>query len=474
MEKKSLTMKSKKKSTSPHVASLNSQKLFNKVLIANRGEIALRIIRACKELGISTVAVYSKADEASLHVKLADEAVCIGPALSKQSYLNMAAILSAADITGADAIHPGYGFLSENADFARLCRECNVKFIGPTPENIHAMGEKTRARKIAKDAGLPLLPGTIEPVPNLEQAILEAERIGYPVILKAASGGGGKGIQIARSRKEIENVFDRMCLEAQASFGDGSLYLEKFCERPRHVEIQVICDQFGKKLSLGERDCSIQRRHQKLIEECPSSAVDPELRKKMGDAALKLCHAVNYESVGTVEFLLDTDGSFYFMEMNTRIQVEHPVTEMVTGIDLVKEQIKIAAGFAIPFTQEQVEWRGHAIECRINAEDPVRFTPSPGLITGFHLPGGFGVRNDTFIYDRYKVLPHYDSMIGKLIVHAPTRREAIAKMCHALDEMFIDGISTNVSLHRKIFTNDRFVTGNFDTHFLEEISLKDE
>jgi acetyl-CoA carboxylase, biotin carboxylase subunit len=452
----------------------DSPKLFKKVLIANRGEIALRVIRACKELGISTVAVYSTADESSLHVKLADEAVCIGPPPSKQSYLNMAAILSAADITHADAIHPGYGFLSENAEFARLCEECHVHFIGPTPANIHAMGEKTRARKIAKEAGLPLLPGTIDPVPNLERAIIEADRIGYPVIIKAASGGGGKGIQVVRKEIELTEVFDRMRMEAQASFGDGSLYIEKFCERPRHVEIQVACDRYGKKVSLGERDCSIQRRHQKLIEECPSVAVGPELRKKMGAAALDLCRAVDYQNVGTVEFLLDTDQSFYFMEMNTRIQVEHPVTEMVTGIDLVKEQIKLAAGFPLSFTQEKIRWQGHAIECRINAEDSVRFKPSPGLITGFHLPGGFGVRNDTFIYDRYRVVPNYDSMIGKLIVHAPTRAEAIAKMRRALDETLIDGISTNVALHRKIFGTERFIAGDFDTHFLEEISLKDD
>ena len=449
-------------------------KLFRKVLIANRGEIAVRIIRACKELGISTVAVYSTADESSLHVKLADEAVCIGPPPSKQSYLNMAAILSAADITHADAIHPGYGFLSENAEFARLCRECHVQFIGPTPENIHAMGEKTRARKIAKDAGLPLLPGTIDPVPDLEQAVLEAERIGYPVILKAASGGGGRGIQVVRKTSELRDVFDRMRLEAQASFGDGSLYIEKFCERPRHVEIQVACDRYGKKISLGERDCSIQRRHQKLIEECPSSAVNTDLRKRMSTAALALCHAVDYENVGTVEFLLDTDGSFYFMEMNTRIQVEHPVTEMVTRIDLLKEQLRLAAGFPISFTQEQVRFEGHAIECRINAEDPVRFRPSPGLITGFHLPGGLGIRNDTFIYNNYKVVPNYDSMIGKLIVHAPTRAEAILKMRHALDETLVDGITTNVALHRKVMASERFMTGDFDTHFLEEISLKDD
>ena len=452
----------------------DSPTLFKKVLIANRGEIALRVIRACKELGISTVAVYSTADESSLHVKLADEAVCIGPPQAKLSYLNMAAILSAAEVTHADAIHPGYGFLSENADFARLCQECHVHFIGPTPENIHSMGEKTRARKIAKEAGLPLLPGTIDPVPNLGNALLEADRIGYPVILKAAAGGGGKGIKVVWKRSELEDVFDRMRLEAEASFGDGSLYIEKYCQRPRHVEIQVACDKYGNKVSLGERDCSIQRRHQKLIEECPSNAVNPVLRKRMSDSALALCHAVDYENVGTVEFLLDTDGSYYFMEMNTRIQVEHPVTEMVTGVDLLKEQIRLAAGFPISFRQEDVRFQGHAIECRINAEDPVTFRPSPGLITGFHLPGGFGVRNDTFIYDRYKVVPNYDSMIGKLIVHAPTRVEAIAKMRRALDETLIDGIATNVALHRRVFATERFLTGDFDTHFLEEISLKDD
>ncbi len=379
--------------------------LFKKVLIANRGEIALRVIRACRELGISTVAVYSTADEESLHVKLADEAVCIGPPQSKLSYLNIASILSAADITHADAIHPGYGFLSENAEFARLCRECRITFIGPTPENIEAMGEKTRARAIARQAGVPLLPGTVEAVPGVAVALREAERIGYPVILKAAAGGGGRGIHVVRSAEQLKASFDRVSAEAGAAFGNPAMYVEKFCERPRHVEIQVLCDQFGNRLFLGERDCTIQRRHQKLLEEAPSPVLDEKLRQEMGEAALRLCESVQYQNVGTVEFLVDENLKFYFMEMNTRIQVEHPVTEMVTGIDLLKEQILSAAGFKLRLQQSDIQIRSHSIECRINAEDPEKFTPSPGKITALHTPGGFGVRVESFVYDQYKVVP---------------------------------------------------------------------
>ncbi len=443
--------------------------LFKKVLIANRGEIALRVIRACKELGIPTVAVYSRADEHSLHVKLADEAVCIGPAASKLSYLNMNALLTAADITGADAVHPGYGFLSENAEFARLCQTCGLTFIGPTVKNIQAMGEKTQARAIAKAAGLPLLPGTVGAVADAATAAREAKKIGYPVILKAAAGGGGRGIHIVYAEQVLRDCFERVSAEAQASFGNGAMYLEKYCESPRHVEIQVLCDQFGHRIALGERDCTIQRRHQKLVEESPSSVVDPALREAMSQAALKLCREVEYENVGTVEFLVDNqDKQFYFMEMNTRIQVEHPVTEMVTGIDLVKEQIYMAAGRTLLWKQEAIQIQSHAIECRINAEDSERFVPSPGLITGLNLPGGFGVRVDSFIYDHYRVLPFYDSLLAKLIVHAPTRLEAIAKMQQALSEFVVEGIQTNLAFHRKVMASPAFREGFYSTHFLEE------
>lgn len=444
-----------------------STPLFRKVLIANRGEIALRVIRACRELGISTVAVYSTADEHSLHVKLADEAVCIGPPRSKLSYLNIANILSAADITDADAIHPGYGFLSENAEFARLCQECNIIFIGPTAANIAAMGDKTMARKIAQEHGVPLLPGTVEPIPTLELALEIAESIGYPVILKAAAGGGGRGIHVVRNPGQLKNSFDRARSEAGAAFGNPAMYIEKFCEHPRHVEIQVLCDKFGHRIHLGERDCTIQRRHQKLLEESPSPILDAKLRKAMGQAALKLCNAIEYENVGTVEFLVDENHHFYFMEMNTRIQVEHPVTELVTGIDLVKEQLRIAAGKPLKIKQEDITIKTHAIECRINAEDPNTFTPSPGTIHAFHLPGGLGVRVDSFVYDQYKVQPFYDSMIAKLIVHAPTRDDAIAKMRQALDEFIIEGIKTNIPFHKKLMLSHKFKSGDYDTHFLE-------
>jgi acetyl-CoA carboxylase biotin carboxylase subunit len=452
-----------------------SPTLFRKVLIANRGEIALRVIRACRELGIATVAVYSTADEHSLHVKMADEAVCIGPPQSKLSYLNIANILSAADITGADAIHPGYGFLSENAEFARLCGECKITFIGPTTANILAMGEKTRARAIALEAGVPLLPGTVSAVPHVDAALEEAGKIGYPVILKAAAGGGGRGIHIVYNSQQLKASFDRVSSEAGAAFGNAAMYIEKYCESPRHVEIQVLCDKHGNRISLGERDCTIQRRHQKMIEECPSSVLDPRLREEMSAAALKLCAAVQYENVGTVEFLVDNrDKKFYFMEMNTRIQVEHPVTEMVTGIDLIKEQILSAAGKPLRIKQSDVQIRSHAIECRINAEDPERFAPSPGKITGLHVPGGFGVRIDSFVYDQYKVVPFYDSMIGKLIVHAPTRNEAIVKMRQALDEFVVEGIKTNIPFQKKILASKKFKDGDYDTHFLEEFLPKYE
>ena len=445
---------------------------FKKILIANRGEIALRIIRACRELDIRTVAVYSSADESSLHVKLADEAICIGPPAPKLSYLNMMSILSAAEVTGVEAIHPGYGFLSENADFARLVRECKLTFIGPTPENIEAMGEKTRARARARQAGVPMLPGTLSAVAGVEEAVEASREIGYPVILKAAAGGGGRGIFIIRSEKDLADSFQRCSEEARAAFGDGSLYVEKFCERPRHVEIQVACDRYGNRVFLGERDCSIQRRHQKLIEEAPSPILTPEIRGRMGAAALALCADVGYESVGTVEFLVDEDLRFYFMEMNTRIQVEHPVTEMVTGIDLIQEQIRIAAGERLGFTQDEVQLRGHSFEVRINAEDPETFHPCPGKITALHVPGGFGVRVDSFIYDEYKVVPFYDSLLAKLIVHGRTREEAISKMRQALDEFVVKGVKTTLPIHRQIFASQEFVESKYTTRFIEEFLQK--
>ncbi|MBI3535881.1 MAG: acetyl-CoA carboxylase biotin carboxylase subunit [Deltaproteobacteria bacterium] len=453
---------------------MSSDLLFKKVLIANRGEIALRVIRACRELGIATVAVYSTADENSLHVKLADEAVCIGPPPSKLSYLNAASILSAADITGVDAIHPGYGFLSENHEFARLCKECNITFIGPSSENIQALGEKTNARQIAKKAGVPLLPGTEAAVPNVDIALEQAKIIGYPIILKAVAGGGGRGINTVYRPEQLKSSFDRLCTEAKAAFGNPALYIEKYCEHPRHVEIQVMCDKHGNRIYLGERDCTIQRRHQKILEESPSPIVSAKLREKMGQIALNLCSAVNYENVGTVEFLVDEHRAFYFMEMNTRIQVEHPVTEMVTGVDLVKEQIRIAAGKTLTIKQEDIKINSHAIECRILAEDSERFTPSPGKILAFHVPGGFGVRVDSFVYDQYQVVPFYDSLIAKLIAHAPTRDEAISKMRQALDEFVVEGIKTSIPFHKKIIKSQKFREGEFDTHFLDEFMPKYE
>ena len=441
--------------------------MFKKVLIANRGEIALRVIRACKEMGISTVAVYSKADEHSLHVKMADESVCIGPPQAKLSYLNVASLMSAADVTRVDAIHPGYGFLSENSNFARVCEQCNITFIGPGPEQIAAMGDKVAARAAAEKAGVPMLPGT-GLLPTVEQALTEAERIGYPVMLKATAGGGGRGIQIIYAPAQLKTAYERVKTEAAAAFGNGACYLEKFCEHPRHVEVQVACDSHGNMVHLGERDCTVQRRHQKLVEEAPSPVVDDDLRSRMGEAALRLCKQVGYRNVGTVEFLVDENKNFYFMEMNTRIQVEHPVTEFITGLDLVKLQLLIAAGEKLPITQKDVQFRGHAIECRINAEDPVRMLPSPGLITAYHPPGGFGVRVDSFAYQQYKVPPFYDSMIGKLICWGATREEAIQKMAQALDEYVIAGIQTNISFQRKIVLHERFRSLKYDTHFLEQ------
>lgn len=445
--------------------------MFHKILIANRGEIALRIIRACKELGIKTVAVHSDVDREGLHVKMADESICIGPAPSISSYLNMKAIISAAEVTDADAIHPGYGFLSENAEFAEICANCGITFIGPSPESMRLMGDKISARQTVIKAGVPILPGTTEGVKSADEAKKIAAKIGYPVIIKATAGGGGRGMKIVHSPGSLANAFAAARSEAQAGFGNPEVYIEKYCERPRHVEIQIMGDKHGNVIHLGERDCSIQRRHQKLLEEAPCPVLTPETRKKMGECAVSAAKAVNYCSAGTMEFLLDQSGDFYFMEMNTRVQVEHPVTEMITGIDIVKEQIRVAAGLKLRYKQSDVKFHGHSIECRINAEDPVKFTPSPGKIDGYHTPGGLGVRVDSAVYDQYKVLPHYDSMIAKLIVHADTREEAIRRMARALDEYIIEGIKTTIPLHKRIMNNKEFIEGAVDTGFMERLVL---
>jgi len=445
--------------------------MFHKILIANRGEIALRIIRACKELGIKTVAVHSDVDSESLHVKLADESICIGPAPSAKSYLNMKSIISAAEVTDADAIHPGYGFLSENAEFAEICNNCGLTFIGPTAENMRLMGDKISARQTVTKAGVPILPGTKDGVHTAEEAIRIAGEIGYPIIIKATAGGGGRGMKVVHSPASLANAFAAARSEAQAGFGNPEVYIEKFCERPRHVEIQIMADKHGNVIHLGERDCSIQRRHQKLIEEAPCPVLSPALRKKMGECAVAAAKAVGYTSVGTMEFLLDKDHNFYFMEMNTRVQVEHPVTEMITGVDIIKEQIRSAAGLPLRFKQSDIKIHGHAIECRINAEHPFKFTPSPGKIDGYHTPGGLGVRVDSFVYDQYSVLPHYDSMIAKLIVHADNREEAIKRMARALDEYIIEGIKTTIPFHQKIMDNKEFIEGNVDTGFLERMVI---
>jgi acetyl-CoA carboxylase biotin carboxylase subunit len=446
--------------------------MFHKILIANRGEIALRIIRACKELGIKTVAVHSDVDHEALHVKLADQSVCIGRAPSAESYLNIKAIISAAEVTDADAIHPGYGFLSENAEFAEICQQCGITFIGPSPENIRLMGDKIQARQTVTEAGVPILPGTKTNVPDAETAKKIAAEIGYPVIIKATAGGGGRGMKVVHSPASLPNAFGAARSEALAGFGNADVYIEKFCEEPRHVEIQIMADKHGNVIHLGERDCSIQRRHQKLIEEAPCPVLTPAVRKKMGDCAVAAAKKCGYSSVGTIEFLLDKKLNFFFMEMNTRVQVEHPVTEMITGVDIVKEQIRIAAGEVLRFKQKDIKFTGHAIECRINAEDPVKFTPFPGKIIGYHTPGGMGVRVDSAVYDQYTVLPHYDSMIAKLIVHAETREEALKKMASALDEYIIEGIKTTIPFHQKIMNNKEFKEGtNVDTGFLERIVL---
>lgn len=444
---------------------------IRKILIANRGEIACRIIWTCKEMGIQTVAVHSEADRDALHVRFADEAVCIGPAPSAQSYLNIPAIISAAEITNVDAIHPGYGFLAESPTFANVCADCNIKFIGPRPDVIAMMGDKVEARRTMAAAGVPILPGSPEPIESPEEAIDLARQIGFPVIIKAAAGGGGRGMRIVRDESELKSNLETAQAEALAAFKNGAVYIERYIERPRHIEIQVLADEYGNCIHLGERECSIQRRHQKLLEEAPSPVITAAQREEMGAVAVKACKEIGYSSAGTFEFLLDEDGSFYFMEMNTRIQVEHPVTEMVTLADIVRNQIRIASGEELGYVQEDVQIVGHSIECRINAEDPEKFTPSPGKITAFNIPGGPGVRVDTAVYPGYVVPPYYDSMIAKLIVHARTRELAIARMQRALDMMVIEGIKTTIPLHKRIMADERFRKGDFSTKFMEEFSL---
>ncbi len=440
---------------------------MNKILIANRGEIAVRIIRACKEMNLKTVAVYSEIDKDAMHTRLADEAVCIGPADSSKSYLNFKNIIEAANITGADSIHPGFGFLSENSKFAKICEESNIKFIGPSYKVIELMGNKSNAKELMKKAGVPVIPGSEGKVEDIEDAKKICKEIGYPVMLKASAGGGGKGIRIVNSEDELEKNYNLVKQEAKISFKDDEIYIEKFIKNPRHVEIQILADEHGNVVHLGERDCSIQRRNQKILEETPSTAIDEKLRNKMGEAAINAAKASKYSSCGTIEFLVDSDKNFYFMEMNTRIQVEHPITEMRTGIDIVKAQIKIAAGEELKIKQKDIEFRGHSIECRINAENPnKKFMPCPGTITGIILPGGNGIRVDTAIYDGYTIPPTYDSMIMKIITFGDTRNEAISKMKRALEETVIEGVNTNLDFLLKIIKNPKFIRGNFDTSFI--------
>ncbi len=441
--------------------------MFKKILIANRGEIALRIIRACKEMGIRTVAVHSTADANSLHVRFADESVCIGPPKSSDSYLNVPSIISAAEITDTEAIHPGYGFLAENASFAEICNSTGMRFIGPSPESIKQMGDKARARATAIKAGVPVLPGSDGVVTEENSAIEIARELGFPVIVKASAGGGGKGMRVVMEEAEFGNAFVMAQAEALAAFGNADVYIEKYILQPRHIEIQLMADEKGNVVYLGERECSIQRRHQKLIEEAPSVTVDAALRKEMGEMAVAVAKSVKYRNAGTIEFLMDENRKYYFMEMNTRIQVEHPVTEMVTGIDLIKEQIRVAAGLPLSFTQDQISIRGHSMECRINAEDPVKFTPSPGVITAFNPPGGPGVRVETAAYTQYVIPQYYDSMIAKLVVHADTRDDVIMRMKRALNEFIIEGVKTTIPMHKKILDDPDFQSGNISTKFME-------
>ncbi|OBR96401.1 biotin carboxylase [Clostridium ragsdalei P11] len=442
--------------------------MFNKILIANRGEIAVRIIRACREMGIETVAVYSEVDRDALHTQMADEAICIGPASPKESYLNVQNIISATVLSGAQAIHPGFGFLSENSKFASICQQCNITFIGPTPECIDNMGNKSNARDIMGKAGVPIVPGSDGAIKTNEELLETARKIGYPVMIKASAGGGGRGIRVVYDESEIIKNYENAKAEASAAFGDDTIYLEKFIERPKHVEIQILGDNFENVVYLGERDCSMQRRNQKVMEEAPSKVVTEELRKSMGETAVRAAKAVHYNNAGTVEFLLDKNNNYYFMEMNTRIQVEHAITEMVTGIDLVKEQIKIAAGEKLDFSQEDVKITGHSIECRINAEDVKRgFMPSPGKIKDLYVPGGFNVRVDSAVYSGYNIPPYYDSMIAKLIVYGKDRDEAICRMRRALGEFIIEGVSTNIDFQFELIDSKEFIEGTYDTKFIE-------
>ncbi len=443
--------------------------MFEKILIANRGEIALRIIRACKELGVTTVAVYSEADVNSLHVRFADEDVCIGPGAPGESYLDAKRVIAAAEVTNADAIHPGYGFLAENADFADVCQSCNITFIGPSPKVIQALGDKSSAKQTMRDAGVPVIPGSEGTIKSYQEAVDIIKSIGYPIIIKAAAGGGGRGMRMVTEPEGLKEAFDAARTEANIAFGNPEVYIEKYITNPRHIEIQLLADNYGNIVHLGERDCTVQRRHQKLIEETPSVSVDENLRARMGEAAVRGAKAAGYSSAGTVEFLLDADGSFYFMEVNTRIQVEHTITEEITNIDLVKEQIELAAGKELPFKQSDIKFQGHAIECRINAEDTMKnFRPTPGKITTFHTPGGLGVRVDTHAYAGYVMPPYYDSLIAKLIVHGKDRTEALLRMRRALDEFIVEGVPTPVDLYKNIFEDPIFIFGKFDTSYVEK------
>ena len=447
--------------------------MFKKVLIANRGEIAVRIIRACREMGIETVAVYSEADKYALHTQLADEAVCIGPALSKDSYLNITNILSACVLTGADAIHPGFGFLSENAKFAKMCKECNIKFIGPDYTSIELMGNKAKAREVMKKAKVPVVPGFEGIIKDEKHALSIAKEIGYPVMIKASAGGGGKGIRIAFNDEEFKNGYNTAKAEAKACFGDDTLYIEKYVQKPKHIEFQILADSFGNVVHLGERECSLQRKNQKVLEEAPSTFLTEELREEMGEIAKKAALAVNYENAGTIEFLVDKDHNYYFMEMNTRIQVEHPITEMITGVDIVKEQLKIASDMPLTLTQKDIKIKGHAIECRINAEEPEKdFRPCPGTIEELYLPGGRGIRLDSAIYCGYKIPPYYDSMLAKLIAFGDSREEAITIMKRALGEFGIVGVKTNIDFQYSLLEMDKVIEGDYDTSFLNEVMVK--
>lgn len=447
--------------------------MFKKVLIANRGEIAVRVIRACRELGIHTVAVYSTADKNALHAKIADEAVCIGPAQSKDSYLNMKAIMAACEVTGADAVHPGFGFLSENAGFARMCGKCGIKFIGPRPESIDMLGDKAKAKETMKAAGVPVIEGSDGAVNNIDYAYDLAGKIGYPVMVKASAGGGGRGIRVVKDEGELEAQITAAKQEALACFGNDEIYIEKFIENPKHIEIQILADDFGNVIHLGERDCSMQRRNQKVLEETPSPIMTEELRERMGKSAVAAAKACGYVNAGTIEFLVDKNGDYYFMEMNTRIQVEHPITEAVTGVDLVKQQLLIAMGEKLSFTQEDIKVRGHAIECRINAENPkLNFRPSPGVINSLHIPGGMGIRIDSAVYQGYEIPPYYDSMIAKLIVYARNREEAIAKMKWALSEFIVDGVATNIDFQLGLIRCEGFEKGDYDNGYLSRNEIK--